>query len=109
MTLKEKVLNCVKDIPDGKVAYFGFIADVVGSDARTVGWILTGLTEDEMRQVSWYRVVAKDGYVSSLKLGAKGLVQKQLLAKEGYTLIEDHVDIQKHMWTGSLQEGELLF
>ena len=109
LTLKQKVLNCVKDVPVGKVIYFGWIAGVVESDARTVGWILSGMTEAEMTEVPWYRVVAKDGYISSLKLGPKGLLQKQLLESEGYDLIEDHVDIQKHLWTGERENGDMLF
>jgi methylated-DNA-protein-cysteine methyltransferase related protein len=109
LTLKEKILGLVGKIPANKVTYFGYIADVVGSDARTVGWVLSGLNGDEMAQAPWYRVVAKSGFISSLKLGAKGLRQKQILEEEGYILINDSVDMGKHLWEGDMESRVLWF
>lgn len=97
--LKQKVFNSVNKIPLGRVVYFGQIASQVGSNARTVGWILSGLTVAECELIPWYRVVSKSGYISSLKLGHKGLLQKQLLLKEGYTIAEDTVDMKKHLFS----------
>ncbi|MBC7471914.1 MAG: MGMT family protein [candidate division SR1 bacterium] len=108
-TLKEKILGLVSKIPENKVTYFGYIAGIVGSDARTVGWVLSGLNEAEMGQVPWYRVVAKTGFISALKLGPKGLRQKQILQEESYTLVGDSVDMGKHLWEGDVENGDLLF
>jgi methylated-DNA-protein-cysteine methyltransferase related protein len=108
-TLKEKILDLVGKIPANKVTYFGFIAGVVGSDARTVGWVLSGLIDEEMTKAPWYRVVNKAGFISSLKLGTKGLRQKQILQEEGYTLVGDSVEMGKHLWEGEEESGELLF
>jgi methylated-DNA-protein-cysteine methyltransferase related protein len=108
-TLKEKILDLVREIPMGKVTYFGYIAGVVGSDARTVGWVLSGLNEEEMTGAPWYRVVAKAGFISSLKLGAKGLRQKQILQEEGNILVGDSLDMGKHLWEGEGENGDLLF
>lgn len=94
--LKQKVLEAVLKIPAGKVTYFGYIANEIGSDARTVGWILSGLTDEEMKNVPWYRVVSKSGYISSLKLGFKGIKQRDILIQEGYALNGDVVDMSQH-------------
>jgi alkylated DNA nucleotide flippase Atl1 len=96
--LKQKVFDTVNKIPLGGVVYFGQIASQVGSDARTVGWILSGMVVAEYDLIPWYRVVSKNGYISSLKLGHKGLLQKQLLLKEGYIIIEDCVDMKKDLF-----------
>lgn len=96
--LKKAVFKVVSQIPDGKVMYFGQISDMVGSHARLVGFVLTGMNEEEMKKYPWYRVVAKDGYISSLKLGAKGFLQKSLLEREGYNLNGDKVDMNEHLW-----------
>ncbi|MDX1920736.1 MAG: MGMT family protein [Candidatus Caenarcaniphilales bacterium] len=98
LALKGAVLKVVSQIPEDKVMYFGQIADMVGSHARLVGFILTGMNEEEMKTYPWYRVVAKDGYISSLKLGVKGLLQKNLLEREGYKLLGDKVDMNEHLW-----------
>jgi|694.fasta_scaffold121726_5 methylated-DNA-protein-cysteine methyltransferase-like protein len=108
--LKNKIFEAVKLIPKGKIAYFGQIATFIGSDARTVGWILSGMGVDEYELIPWYRVVSKNGFISSLKLGEKGLLQKQILLKEGYQVIDDCVDMNMHgfSFTDS-SEAEILF
>jgi methylated-DNA-protein-cysteine methyltransferase related protein len=106
---KEQVIELVKLIPQGKVTTFGEIAKYIQNhkiSAQMVGWILSGMKSEEWDVCPWYRVVNKEGYISSLKLGTKGLVQKQILLGEGYTLIEDNVDMQTHFW--SFSEGDLI-
>ena len=97
-SLKLAILKIVSQIPSEKVMYFGQIADLASTTARIVGFILTGLTEEEMQAIPWYRVIAKSGYISSLKLGAKGLLQKELLIKENYEIENDKVNMDKHLW-----------
>jgi len=94
--LKIAILELVVKIPPQKIVYFGQIAQYLNSNPRTVGWILSGLTQDECDAVPWYRVVAKSGFISSLKLGFKGQVQREKLTKEGYTLNGDFVDMEVH-------------
>ena len=98
-TLKNQVFEAVKRIPEKKVVYFGLIAKVIGSNARSVGWILSGMRKEEWTEIAWYRVVAKNGFISSLKLGEKGLLQKELLKQENYKIVQDFVDMQKHCLT----------
>jgi methylated-DNA-protein-cysteine methyltransferase related protein len=113
MTAKEQVIKLVNQIPDGKVSTFGEIAKQIQDhkiSAQMVGWILSGMKTEECEMCPWYRVVNKEGYISSLKLGSKGLVQKQILLGEGYTLIEDNVDMQKHFWGfGDCNDLDILF
>lgn len=96
--LKRQVLQTVQAIPEGKVMYYGQIAEMIGTSPRIVGFIMNGLTESETQQVPWYRVVAKDGYISSFKLGQKGILQKSILEKEGYRIVDDRVDMNQHLW-----------
>jgi alkylated DNA nucleotide flippase Atl1 len=95
---KKSVLEYVKQIPYGKLDYFGRISARVGGTAQTVGWIMSGLSEEECAQVPWQRVVAKSGYISALKLGPKGQLQKLLLQDEGHTILNDTVDIKSNLW-----------
>jgi methylated-DNA-protein-cysteine methyltransferase related protein len=88
----------VKLIPPNKVVYFGQIAERVGVSAQIVGFMLSGMSVEESKGIPWYRVVAKNGHISALKLGYKGEVQREKLLSEGYLVVEDSVDMQKHLW-----------
>lgn len=99
MNVKHSILKIVEQIPLGKVMYYGQIADLLGISARTAGFIMNSFMEEEMQNIPWYRVVAKDGYISSLKLGRKGKIQKTILEREGYSMIDnDKVDMNIHLW-----------
>jgi alkylated DNA nucleotide flippase Atl1 len=93
---KRKILEIVNKIPDNKVIYFGQISLLTGIHPRVAGWIMSGMTPEECEGLPWWRVVAKTGFVASLKLGYKGIAQKEMLINEGYTLYGDHVDMNKH-------------
>lgn len=117
-TIKIQIIQIVNQIPMGKVMYFGQIGKLVvnknqtqevsesfvGVSGQVVGFILSGMAQEEWNLLPWHRVVAKDGYISSLKLGAKGLIQKQLLLSENITVIEDHVDMTKHLFKNNRTE-----
>lgn len=98
-SLKLSIFELVKKIPDGKVIYFGQIAKLVGTTPRVVGYVMSGMNKEEMNEIPWYRVVAKNGFISSLKLGGKGMLQKQILLDQGYGIVDDCVDMQKHLWS----------
>ncbi len=53
----EDVLRIVERIPPGRVTTYGAIADVVGSGARQVGWVMS----HHGGPVPWWRVVRADG------------------------------------------------
>jgi alkylated DNA nucleotide flippase Atl1 len=81
--------------------------DFAGVSGQVVGFMLSGLPQDQWNLLPWHRVVAKDGYISSLKLGAKGLIQKQLLLGENVSIAEDRVDMAKHLFEAN--QPEVLF
>ena len=91
-TVKQKVIEFTNLIPVGKAASFGYIGSQVGSSGWGVGIILTGMSVEECKQLPWFRVVRKDGYISALKLGYKGVLQKELLEAEGVVITNDFVD-----------------
>lgn len=98
--LKLKIFEIVNRIPFGKVAFYGQIADVSSREnfpvrAQVVGWILSGMKTSEFEKCPWWRVVAKNGFVASLKLGPKGLLQLEMLAKEKVEILNDFVNMDK--------------
>lgn len=91
-TQKSSVLEIVSQIPMGRVTTFGYVGKLTGINPQVVGWIMSGMTEVEMKIYPWQRVVAKNGIISSLKLGFKGELQIQLLSAEGISCKEGIVD-----------------
>lgn len=98
---KTLVLKILSQVPLGKVTTYGYIAGLCGITPILVGWILGGMTDNEMTKYPWQRVVAKGGIISSLKLGPKGMLQIEMLRKEGVEVVDECVvDIEKVMWVG---------
>ena len=92
MTIKERVIEKVNNIPTGKTCSYGYVGSQVGSSGWGVGIILSGMSVEECKLLPWHRVIRKDGYISSLKLGYKGVLQKELLELEGVIITNDFVD-----------------
>jgi methylated-DNA-protein-cysteine methyltransferase related protein len=80
---KQEVLNILLEIPKEKVVSYGYVGSKVGLSGFFVGKILSSLTYEESKDTNWFKVVRKDGYVSSLKLGEKGKIQIKLLIESG--------------------------
>ncbi|MBQ9355232.1 MAG: MGMT family protein [Clostridia bacterium] len=83
MTFFDRVYIAVKQIPYGKVASYGKVAEIAGNKrmARQVGWALHNNPAPE--EIPCYRVVFKDGSLSpAFKFGGEN-VQRALLEKEG--------------------------
>jgi alkylated DNA nucleotide flippase Atl1 len=74
-----------------KAFSYGYIGSLIGLSGFVTGKILNSFSEKEMESYPWYLVVNKQGYLSTLKLGFKGLEQKQLLQNLGITVEEDYV------------------
>ena len=84
------VLAIVARIPVGRVTSYGAVAAMAGQPraARGVGWILNRLPPDT--ELPWWRVVDRDGRLSTYKLpGGAGPLQRALLEEEGVELDED--------------------
>ena len=69
---KSRVLAVVAAVPEGRVTTYGAIGRHLGRSARQVAFILANLTDEESRTLPWFRIVAANGVVSTMKLGAVG-------------------------------------
>jgi methylated-DNA-protein-cysteine methyltransferase related protein len=69
---KNLVLTLVGTVPFGKVVTYGMVANELGYIARTVGWIMASLSEEEMISVPWHRVIGSGGAIPALKYGFRG-------------------------------------
>ena len=62
--------------------------------------MLSSLTAEESEAVPWFRVVAANGVISSLKLGAVGRLQIERLRAEGVevSMRNKIVDFEQVRW-----------
>ena|SRR6516165_28215 len=81
--LKSRVLAIVAAIPEGRVTTYGTIAQHLRVTARQVAFVLATLTVKESARLPWFRVVAANGVVSTVKLGPVGRKQIARLRAEG--------------------------
>lgn len=79
----QRIYDCVKRIPRGKVASYGTIAALAGKPraARAVGWALHVNPDPE--GIPCYRVVTKAGGVSAAFAFGGANVQRELLQRDG--------------------------
>ncbi len=102
--MKPQLLDLVREIPYARVASYGVLAEIldirydIKTSWRMVGRMLSSMPEAERQTCPWRRVVNRMGYISALKLGKKGIIQKQLLEREWIELINDSVDMAKYGW-----------
>lgn len=94
----EKIYDAVKEIPYGKVASYSTIARMAGNPrwARVVGYALHVNPDPE--NIKCYRVVNKDGRVSSAFAFGGGNAQEELLKSEGIEVIGGYVDMNKYSY-----------
>lgn len=109
--VKDKMIEVVNRIPRQSVSSFGEIAKIVQEEldrpvsAQVIGWLLSGLPEHDWTQLPWWRVVAKTGYVSSLKLWDKWWRQIELLRQEQIPVENNTVDMEIWaVWATDLRE-----
>ncbi|NOX61740.1 MAG: methylated-DNA--[protein]-cysteine S-methyltransferase [Chloroflexi bacterium] len=99
----DKVYLLVQQIPRGKVAYYGQIAEMLGEPraARTVGWALASLSSEKAHIVPWHRVINKAGRCSIRHLEHSAAEQQALLEAEGVKFDErGYVDWSIYGWSG---------
>ncbi len=102
--MKEKMLEIVASIPFGRVTSYGMVAQQldIAYDIKTSGYIvwrlLSSMPESEWMVYPWRRVINKQWYISTLKLGRKWLLQKQLLEKEKIEIVNDTVDMKEYWY-----------
>ena len=95
-----KVYEIVRQIPRGKVATYGQIAILAGDPkgARTVGWALHDNPDEE--NIPCYRVVDRNGHVSSAFAFGGMNMQIHLLEADGIPCEDGYVDLTRYQWDG---------
>ena len=89
-TLFESILNIVRQIPTGKVATYGQIATMAGTqNPRLVGYALASLKNDTT--VPWFRVINSQGKISFPQSSDAFKIQYSLLIKEGVRFSDKNI------------------
>jgi methylated-DNA-protein-cysteine methyltransferase related protein len=89
---KSQVLAVIAAIPEGRVTTYGAIGRYLQVTARQVALVLATLTAEQSARLPWFRVVAANGVVSSIKLGAVGRRQIRRLRAEGVAVSRNRVE-----------------
>ena len=103
-SFRERVYEITKQIPRGKVATYGQIAQLAGSShaARAVGMCMKQNSNAPITPC--HRVVAADGKLTgySVKEGVK--TKRKMLMAEGVAFDGDRVDLKKSLWKSSIPQ-----
>ena len=93
-TAQDRVWQIVNQIPSGQVASYGQIARLaeMPSHSRLVGRLLSRLPDGS--KLPWHRVVNAAGRITNPNTDK----QKQLLEKEGVTLLNGKVSLSHYGW-----------
>ncbi|MDD5370043.1 MAG: MGMT family protein [Anaerolineaceae bacterium] len=96
--LYERIYTTVQQIPPGRVATYGQIAQIVGGcSAQMVGFALAALPNGS--DVPWQRVINVQGKISPHGFGFGSALQRDLLLSEGVEFgLEDRIDFEKFRW-----------
>lgn len=101
MSTYDRIYAIVRQIPSGKVATYGQIANKAGlhGKARLVGYALFQVDTDS-QAIPWHRVINAKGEIShsSLRRGSDYL-QKHLLEEEGIKFnSKGRVSLSQYQW-----------
>lgn len=86
LNLFERIRLVVSCVPPGHVATYGQIAAIACGTvrgARTVGWALHGLTDEEAEVIPWWRIINAQGRISTTCREHSAELQRQRLEAEG--------------------------
>ena len=97
MELSNRVYHLLTLIPRGRVMTYGQISDILGiGSPRLVGRILHQNTDTK---IPCYKVVFSDGRLApNYRFGGQEK-QKEKLAGEGVTFINNKVNLKRHQWS----------
>lgn len=98
--LYERIYKVVRHVPQGKVATYGQVANIVGEcSARMVGYALAALKPGS--DVPWQRVINSKGKISLRNDGVEDQLQRHLLESEGVKFDSSgKIDLEKFGWSG---------
>lgn len=94
----QRIYDVVRQIPRGRVATYGQIASLAGNKrwARVVGYALHANPDPD--GIPCYRVVNREGMVSSaFAFGGKNR-QIELLEADGIPCADGKVDLEQYQW-----------
>jgi methylated-DNA-protein-cysteine methyltransferase-like protein len=99
-----RIWDTVSDIPSGRVASYGQVADIAGipRGARQVGYALRQLPDGN--GVPWHRVVQASGQIAFARDSDASREQTGRLQAEGVTVVAGRVDMQAYRWQPDLDE-----
>ena len=94
----EKIYDVVRQIPRGRVATYGQVAELAGNKrwARVVGYALHVNPDPE--EIPCYRVVNREGRLSEAFVFGGVNQQKQLLEEDGIEVVDNQVDLNIYQW-----------
>ncbi|MBT8099414.1 MAG: methylated-DNA--[protein]-cysteine S-methyltransferase [Gammaproteobacteria bacterium] len=103
-TRMQRIWDTVRDIPPGKVASYGQIAEIAGipRGARQVGYALRQLPKG--RKVPWHRVVQSSGRIAFAKGSPQFDNQCQRLSRENVAVLGGRIDMKQYRWQPDLDE-----
>lgn len=93
-----KILTTVQQIPKGKIATYGQIATIAGTqNPRLVGFALATLKEGT--DVPWFRVINSKGKISFPDQSDGFKIQYSLLQNEGIIFdSKDRINLEQFGW-----------
>jgi methylated-DNA-protein-cysteine methyltransferase-like protein len=99
-----RIWDTISDIPRGKVASYGQIAEVAGipRGARQVGYALRHLPKGS--DVPWHRVIQASGRIAFDRDTPQFAEQKKRLQRDDVAVIKGRIDLQKYRWQPDLDE-----
>jgi len=92
------ILSTVQQIPFGRVATYGQIAQAAGLPgyARYVGQCLKNHASN--LHLPWHRVINQQGKISFPEDSSKYLEQRSLLESEGVALHRRRINLKQYQW-----------
>ena len=99
-----RIWETIQDIPKGKVANYGQIAEVAGipRGARQVGYALRHAPGD--MRLPWHRVITSSGKIAFDPDSSAFRTQRDRLLEEGVAVLNGKIDMQKYRWAPDLDE-----
>lgn len=103
-TRMQRIREMIREIPEGKVASYGQIAEIAGipRGARQVGYTLRHLPDNH--DVPWHRVLQASGRIAFDRHSPQFDEQRNRLMMEGVIVRAGKVDMNKFRWQPELDE-----
>jgi methylated-DNA-protein-cysteine methyltransferase-like protein len=99
-----RIWAAIRDIPAGRVASYGQIAEHAGvpRGARQVAYALRHVPD--AMPVPWHRVIRSSGHLAFERGSGAYRKQAGLLAAENVPMLKGRVDMKKYRWQPNLDE-----